>query len=111
MGPIDFFEDANDLKILNPTVYIGNIDMKKKYSTTFELKNFGDNPLIINSINSSCGCVIPKMDMTPLMPDSIRQIKIEIFATIRGEFSKSVTLKIKSKKNPYLRMWIHGNVQ
>lgn len=114
VSKMDMNEDMNEdnnLMIIEPTINLGNIKLKKKYSTTFEIKNNGQTPIVINSISSSCGCVIPSRDITPLMPGSSRHINVDIIPTERGDFSKSITLDVRSKKSPFIQMWIFANVQ
>ncbi|NIM17925.1 MAG: DUF1573 domain-containing protein, partial [Candidatus Aminicenantes bacterium] len=41
---------------------IGEIDAGKVLDLEFKFKNTGNETLIINSINSSCGCTVPRLE-------------------------------------------------
>ncbi|NIM17917.1 MAG: DUF1573 domain-containing protein, partial [Candidatus Aminicenantes bacterium] len=40
----------------------GELDAGKTVELMFKFKNTGDETLIINSINSSCGCTVPRLE-------------------------------------------------
>jgi len=108
---IEEITDSSSLKIINPSVNLGNVKMRKKYSITFDIVNQGNRTRYFNAISSSCECVIPHMDLMPLKPDSIRHINIDIIPTSKGEFSKIITLEEKLKESQYVRMWVSGFVE
>ncbi len=45
---------------------------------TFRLTNHGQQPLIITGVNSTCGCLAPKLDRTSLAPNDSATLTVEI---------------------------------
>ena len=52
----------------------------------------------------------PIADLSPLKPDSVRFINIDVFFTTRGQFSRTITVESDSKKNPMVTMEVNGIV-
>lgn len=58
---------------------------------SFEFTNTGDQPLIINTVNASCGCTTPSYTTEPILPGKKGIIKVAYSTTNRvGAFSKNV---------------------
>jgi hypothetical protein len=62
----------------------------KTSHTIFKLKNTGNNPLIIYSVNTSCGCTVPTWDKKPIEPGEETEIKVEIQPEESGVFHKTI---------------------
>ncbi len=59
----------------------------------FEFKNTGKSPLIINSVNSSCGCTTPKWTKKPIAPGGKGSIEVTYNPKNRpGAFNKTITI-------------------
>lgn len=102
------FPKKDNFKIINPVINIGKVRINQKNNIQFELVNLGKMPCLIESIKSSCGCLIPKIDFNLLEPDSIKFINVIFTPTTKGYFSKTVTVKTNSKVDPFKQMWING---
>lgn len=77
---------------------------------TFELKNTGTAPLIINSVRASCGCTTPSYTSEPILPGQKGEIKVAYSTTNRvGTFSKFVTVFTNVPDTTY-RLTIKGEV-
>lgn len=62
-----------------------------KVSCTFELKNVGDEPLVILGVYVSCGCTTYEFDKKPIAPGGIGNVKITLDPTGReGTYIKSI---------------------
>lgn len=79
-------------------------------SCTFELKNTGTAPLIINSVRASCGCTTPSYTSQPILPGTTGEIKVAYSTTNRvGSFSKVVTVFTNVPDTTY-RLTVKGEV-
>lgn len=71
----------------NKTIHnFGNIKEGEILITNFYLENLGENNLIINKIETSCGCTAVKWDNKPLSPGNKTKIEIEFNSS--GRFGK-----------------------
>lgn len=63
-------------------------------SHEFIVTNTGDQPLVIISASSSCGCTVPKIPKQPIKPGEKATIKVTYNPAGRpGEFEKSIKVK------------------
>lgn len=104
-------EKGGSLEFIKSSFDLGEIKIRKKYSFLLEVKNIGQFPCFFKSVKSSCSCVLPTMDLSPLRPDSIRKISVDVFPSEKGKFSKSVTIQTNSESNQFIKAWIIGDVK
>lgn len=102
---------VHELVAINPTVNLEEIRMKKTYSITIQIKNIGNQILNLNSINTNCRCMKLAMDLSPLKPDSLRSIYVDVFFTRKGPFSKTITVESDLKEASPLVITIYGTVE
>lgn len=77
---------------------------------TFRFTNTGDAPLIIESVKSSCGCLVPSWDRDPVLPGGRGNIRLRYDTRRIGPFTKSVTLTSNAVNTPTLVLRIKGSV-
>ena len=63
------------------------------------MKNDGLKPLIIQKVESSCGCTEPEYSKAPVRPMSGSEIKATFDAKKTGVFSKSITVTTNASEN------------
>ncbi len=56
----------------------------------FVLKNTGNNPLIIQTVNASCGCTVPTWERKPVMPGKTTRIMVMVKPESAGYFNKKI---------------------
>ncbi|MFR9166981.1 MAG: DUF1573 domain-containing protein [Dysgonomonas sp.] len=77
---------------------------------TFTFTNTGKTPLIINSVNASCGCTTPSYTSDPVLPGKKGEIKVAYSATGRvGTFEKGIRVMTNVPDEVY-RLTIKGEV-
>ncbi len=76
----------------------------------FEFTNIGDEPLIITSAFSSCGCTVPSWPKEPILPNKKGEIKIKYNTEKIGSFSKVIVVKSNSTDNEKTILRINGVV-
>lgn len=75
----------------------------------FEFTNTGDEPLVIVSANSSCGCTRPVIPRKPVMPGEKGVITVSYHPEGRpGEFSKSIRVRTNAGKSKRIVLKITG---
>jgi len=66
--------------------------------------NIGEAPLIIDRVQSTCGCTVPKKPEKPVMPGEKGEIEVSYDTNRVGRFGKAITIysnateKVKSVK-------------
>jgi hypothetical protein len=62
----------------------------KTSHAVFKLKNTGNNPLLIHSVNTSCGCTVPTWEKKPIEAGEETEIKVAIKPEESGVFHKTI---------------------
>ncbi|PRY07320.1 uncharacterized protein DUF1573 [Pontibacter ummariensis] len=76
----------------------------------FRVKNVGDQPIIIASVQPSCGCTTPSWTKEPILPGKIGVIKAVYNSTGRpGPFHKAITVSSNATA-PTQVLYIKGEV-
>lgn len=72
----------------------GNVVAEMENKTTFVVKNTGNKPLIIESVEASCGCTTPKKPSQPILPGKSDEIDVTFKSNPgqTGEQNKTVTV-------------------
>lgn len=106
---LSFSLNAQEFKFQEEVIDYGKIDKGSDGVKVFIFKNIGDQPIIINKIQSSCGCTVPKKPEKPIMPGEDGEIKVSYDTKRVGGFSKSITI-MSNAKNPRKIIRIKGIV-
>ncbi|MDR2962814.1 MAG: DUF1573 domain-containing protein [Bacteroidales bacterium] len=93
-------EAASPLQFETLVIDFGDIPKSDKpVETVFRFKNTGKDPIILSSVQASCGCTAPEWTKDPVLPKKTGEIKVQYKNThIVGPFVK--TISVKSNKNP-----------
>jgi hypothetical protein len=81
-------------------INLGEIVQNKPVSLEFEFINTGENPVIIFSVQASCGCTSTDYSKTPILPGESTKIKAVYNAAAKGAFKKQVTVITNAEENP-----------
>lgn len=98
---IKFSREAHDF---------GEVVEGKMASYEFEVTNVGNQPLIVNNVQASCGCTSPFWTKEPIMPGKTGMIKATYNSAGRpGPFNKTLTIVSNAENNNKI-LTIKGNV-
>lgn len=91
-GPqIHFLEKSHDFGVIK--------ESGGPVSYEFEFENKGDEPLIIISVNASCGCTRPEYSDEPIKPGEKSKMKVTYNPAGRpGEFERKVKVRSNDPK-------------
>lgn len=95
---ISITANAQEFKFEKELIDYGKIAKGSEGERTFTFTNIGDAPLIIQKVQSSCGCTIPKKPEKPIMPGEKGEIKVSYDTNRVGGFSKTITIISNAKK-------------
>jgi hypothetical protein len=75
----------------------------------FTFKNDGDEPLVLSSVKSSCGCTVPKWPRDPILPGQSNSIQVTYDTKRLGMISKQITVVSNATVSTVV-LTIKGNV-
>lgn len=75
----------------------------------FLFSNTGDEPLVLSSVRSSCGCTIPKWPKEPILPGQTGVIVVTYDTKRLGTINKQITVISNATENQVI-LSIKGNV-
>ena len=88
-------EFTNDLCVFTWTETsfdFGKIKINKPVTHEFSFINGGDSPLVITSVQASCGCTVAKYSKDPISPGSSGYVTATYNAARVGVFTKTITV-------------------
>lgn len=85
----------------------GSLPQGKPVTYEFEFTNTGDQPLILDNVQASCGCTTPTWTKEPVMPGKKGTVKAQYNMAREGAFRKSIT--VKTKDGETIVLFISGN--
>jgi hypothetical protein len=89
--------NSQEFKFDLETIDYGKINKGALGERTFVFTNIGDAPIIIQNVQSSCGCTIPEKPENPIMPGEKGKIKVSYDTKRVGGFSKQITILSNAK--------------
>ena len=97
-NPLTASDNSNEVKmprveILNEIINFGEIKQGEIFNAEFIIKNVGNAPLLIRSVNGSCGCTVPKWTSEELDSGSSTIINVAFDSSGKsGQQRKTVAL-------------------
>jgi Protein of unknown function (DUF1573) len=77
----------------------------------YPFKNTGNEPLIISSARSSCGCLVTGYPKEPIMPNEWAMIDAVYDSKRTGPFTKTVTVWCNDKNQETITLTVKGSVE
>ena len=90
--------NAQKIEFKTETIDYGTIVKNSNGERTFSFTNTGSAPLIINRVQSTCGCTIPKKPEAPIMPGEKGEIKVSYDTKRFGRFNKQIIIFSNAKE-------------
>lgn len=100
---------AQEFQFEKETINYGKIGKNANGVKTFVFTNIGNQPIIIDNIQSACGCTVPEKPEKPIMPGEKGEIKVSYDTSTPGGFSKTITI-FSNAKVPRKQLKIKGYV-
>ncbi|HNW89825.1 MAG TPA: DUF1573 domain-containing protein [Bacteroidales bacterium] len=79
-------------------------------NSEFKFKNTGDEPLVLSSVRSSCGCTVPSWPKDPILPGQGASIKVTYDTKRIGTISKQISVVSNAVSEPNLTLSIKGTI-
>ncbi len=87
----------------------GTIYQNADGNSEFSFTNKGDQPLVLSSVRSSCGCTVPQWPKEPILPGQSGSIRVTYDTKRIGTISKQVTV-LSNATESQVTLNIKGNV-
>jgi len=71
----------------------GKIKQGEPVTYSFEIKNIGTKPLVVENSWASCGCTTPERIAEPILPGATAKLKVQYNAAAVAPFTKDVYIK------------------
>ncbi|HZI26306.1 MAG TPA: DUF1573 domain-containing protein [Chryseolinea sp.] len=91
------------------TYDFGKIKLNTPVTHEFRFTNSGNAPLVISSVQASCGCTVTDYSKDPIGPGAEGYVKATYNAAKVGVFAKSVTVKANAEDS-IVQLTIKGEV-
>lgn len=92
------------------SIDFGTFPLHVQQSRTVRLQNTGNNPLVVQGVNASCGCIVVDYDKTPVVPGDSADIVVKYNAETGGYFKKTLTIHCNTLSSP-LRVTLTGRAE
>ena len=99
---IEVNSKAASIKWASETIDVGEIPQGIPKSIEFEFTNTSKEAIVLLSAQGSCGCTSTDFPKTPVLPGTTAKITATFNAANKGNFTKTVTVKIASEEAPVL---------
>ena len=87
----------------------GTLNKGSDASCNFSFENRSENPMVITSVNSSCGCAVTEWTREPVMPGASGNVSVKYNTRITGTFHKTITIHHSQNSRPVV-LTIQGTV-
>lgn len=94
----------------NVSVSLNHFNWQEEQKTSFVIKNAGNKPLIIQDVNTSCGCTTVSYSQEPVQPGKEIKLDITYKADHPEHFSKTITVYCNTESSP-IRLTISGDAK
>ena len=89
---VEFKKDLGSFAWTETSHDFGKIKVNNPVTHEFSFVNEGNSPLVITSVQASCGCTVTKYSKEPISPGSSGFVTATYNAAHVGVFSKTVTV-------------------
>ncbi|MBL7859187.1 MAG: DUF1573 domain-containing protein [Cyclobacteriaceae bacterium] len=91
------------------TIDFGKIPVGKPVTHQFTFTNEGNVPLVISSVQASCGCTVAEYSKEPIAPGGQGFVKATYNAAKAGVFTKTVSVNANTEEG-VVQLFIKGEV-
>lgn len=79
---------------------LGDLSFQTPKTVVFQVKNTGNKPLILNEVQSSCGCVSVDFSTSPVAPGKTTDITAVYDAKLMGTFYRELAIYSNASSEP-----------
>ena len=99
------------IKFIKTEYNFGSVKQNNPAECRFVFQNTGNEPLVLASVGTTCGCTVPEWSKKPVMPGKYGIVKVSYNTSHKGSFRKVVSVKSNAaNQSPYI-LRISGKVE
>lgn len=103
---------ATTIEWIDSVKNLGKINQGQKLQIAFRFRNSGNNPLVIEAVNPSCGCTVADYPKEPIAPGQESQITGSFDSNGRqGLQHKELTVIANTEGNPEHKLIFEVDIQ
>ena len=91
-----------EVAIDKTSISLGRFNWQKEQKATFTLKNTGNKPLVVQDINTSCGCTSVSYSKEPVQPGGELKLEVTYTAEHPEHFNKTITVYCNTESSPLI---------
>lgn len=100
------------LSVENPVHDLGELIIEEPAEDSYTLTNTGGETLIIENVETSCGCTVAELDTTRLNPGESTKLNISLDTSIKlGEVTKTIDVYSNDPVNPKTELLLKAVVK
>jgi hypothetical protein len=100
-GEFQWIEETHDF---------GTIPQGTPVEWKFEFTNVGKEPIIISTVQKTCGCTVTDWSKEPIMPGQKGFVSAQYNAAKEGPFTKAITVQ-SDATTPSVKLFFKGTVE
>lgn len=85
----------------------GTVELGSVSGAVFTFKNVSNDPVVLQTVRTTCGCTAAKWTETPIEPGKEGEIRIEYSADKTGNFRKKIKVFFDAMRKPEI-LTIYG---
>lgn len=97
------------MEVESTTYDFGKIPQGIPAKHKFSITNSGNEPLIVQNVQKTCGCTVTDWTKDPIMPGESGYVTAQYNAARMGNFKKPITVVSNASNSP-LRLYFKGEV-
>lgn len=99
------------INFLKTEYNLGSLKQNDTAECYFVFQNTGNEPLVLASVGTTCGCTVPQWSHKPVLPGKYGKVKVRYNTAQKGAFRKVVSVKSNATNNNPSILWIKGKVE
>lgn len=110
--PIGEEKDTIQTQVVVPetSFTFGDFSWQEAQTHSFEVKNTGSQPLVIQDVTTSCGCITVDFTKEPVQPGSTAMVTVTYKADRAEYFNKTITIYGNAEQLP-IQLHVSGNAK
>ncbi len=85
----------------------GEVTSGKTVRFMFRFKNVTPEPLVLQTVRTTCGCTAAEWTEEPVAPGATGQVLVEFESSQQGAFRKKIRVFFNRQRKPEI-LWIEG---
>ncbi len=109
--PAKTHEGKAKITFTEHTIKLGDVYPGERYERVFTFKNTGGAPLVINDIETACGCTVVKYSKEPIMPGKEGEVKVDFIPKENYGFTSKSFIVSSNAENDTEYLYLQATIK